>query len=149
MERIDPRIPLTEVTATQYAAMELHDSSMLYGIPYAGQTADYTQPETQDSLRRVLTIPYLLDSIPFFDEGTLYCVANLSPLLASDSKIFVTSDSDLMCVKSADPYQTGLSGILLMDKSEYDDLQAKDADTKYIVTNGEEVHEYLGDIFIK
>lgn len=149
MEKINPRIPLTEVTATQYAAMELHDSSMLYGIPYAGQTASYTQPETQDSLRRVLTIPYLLDSVPFFDEGTLYCVANLSPLLASDSKIFTTSGSDLMCVKSADPYHTGLSGILLMDKSEYDDLQAKDADTKYIVTNGEEVHEYLGDIFIK
>lgn len=149
MERIDPRIPLTEVTATQYAAMELHDSSMLYGIPYAGQTAYYTQPETQDSLRRVLTIPYLLDSVPFFDEGTLYCVANLSPLLASDSKIFTTSGSDLMCVKSADPYQTGLSGILLIDKSDYDGMQTKDANTKYIVTDGEEVHEYLGNIFIK
>lgn len=149
MEKISPRIPLTEVTDAQYAAMELHDSSMLYGIPYAGQTADYTQSETQDSLRRVLTIPYLLDSIPFFDENTLYCVANLSPLLTSDTKIIATSSGDLMCVKSADPYQTNLSGILLIDKSDYDGMQTKDANTKYIVTDGEEVHEYLGDIFIK
>ena len=43
---------------------------------------------------------------------------------------------------------TNLNGIKLITKDEYDSI-TPDADTKYIVKDGENVAEYLGDIKIK
>lgn len=149
MEKLNPRIPLTEKTAAQYAAMDTYDSSMLYAIPYSGQPASYVQPAGSNTLKTQLTIPYLMNETAFIDEDTLYCVAKLAPLLASSGDLFTTSSGALLCVASADPYQTNLTGIKFLTKAQYDDLQTKDADTKYIVKDGDEVKEYLGTIFIK
>lgn len=43
---------------------------------------------------------------------------------------------------------TNLNGILLITKAEYEAI-TPDPDTKYIVKDGENVAEYLGDIKIK
>lgn len=44
---------------------------------------------------------------------------------------------------------TNLNGIKLVTKEQYDSMQSHDADTKYIVKDGDSVSEYLGDIKIK
>lgn len=149
MEKINPRIPLTEKTASQYATMDAYDGSMLYAIPYAGKSASYVSETGTDMLKTQLTIPYLMDETAFIDEDTLYCVAKLAPLLTSSEDLLTTSSGALLCAASDDLYQTELTGIKLLTKEQYDDLQTKDADTKYIVKDGDEVKEYLGTIFIK
>lgn len=148
MEKLNPRIPLTEKTAAQYAAMDTYDSSMLYAIPYSGQPASYVPPAGSDTLKTQLTIPYLMNETAFVDEDTLYCVAKLAPLLASSGDLLTTSNGALLCAVSSDPYQTDLAGIKLLTKAQYDELETKDADTKYIVKDNDEVKQYLGTIEI-
>ena len=148
MEKLNPRIPLTEKTTAQYAAMDTYDSSMLYAIPYSGQPASYVQPAGSDTLKTQLTIPYLMSETAFVDEDTLYCVAKLAPLLVSSEDLLATSNGALLCAVSSDPYQTDLAGIKLLTKAQYDELETKDADTKYIVKDNDEVKQYLGTIEI-
>lgn len=45
-------------------------------------------------------------------------------------------------------YYTGLNGIVKMSYDEYNNMPSHDSTTKYIVQNGNNVEEYLGDVRI-
>ena len=45
-------------------------------------------------------------------------------------------------------YATGLTGLVKLTKAQYNSMEAHDANTKYIVKDGNSVMEYLGDILI-
>lgn len=146
MPDIDKRIPLTEVTQQQYDAIE-PQAGMLYGIV---QTATgYINPATDKTLKTVLVSPFMIDQIPFFEEDTLYCISDFTPLLTISESALATSTNKYLCVSGEIPYQTQMNGILRMTKTDYDALASTDPDTAYIVSDGTTVHEYFGSILIR
>lgn len=148
MGMIDPRIPLTEVTEPQYAVLTQKEPGMLYAVPYGG-IAVYASGG-DGTLTPELTIRYFLDTLPFY-ENTLYCVAQLEPVQILGLDLLTTDAGDLLCVRSdaGELYSLQATGIRKMTRQEYDDLAFRYALTKYIVTDGDEVHEYLGTVLIK
>lgn len=112
MAAINPRIPLTEVTAEQYAALAIKDPHRLYAVPYSG---DATASSAGD-LQTVLTIRYLLDAI-MTDDDTLYCVAQLEPIETISQDLLTAENGDLLCVRSTAGavYTTSLDGICASD----------------------------------
>lgn len=146
MAAINPRIPLTEVTEEQYAALAFKDPHRLYAVPYSG---DATASSAGD-LQTVLTIRYLLDAI-MTDDDTLYCVAQLEPIETLSQDLLTAENGDLLCVRSTAGavYTTSLEGICLLTRAEYDAITEKSAYTKYIVQDGAVIQEYLGTVLMK
>lgn len=70
------------------------------------------------------------------------------PLRTQDEKrLVIADDATPLSVNEYDYSNTALNGCMVIDRQTYEDIQ-KDANTLYIVTDTNEVMEYLGTILI-
>lgn len=88
MAEINPLYPITELTQSQYDALNVKDAHTLYAIPFDSVTPSRQRPDSGNTLPCLLITQAEYDALGTYDVNTLYCIGQPKPVY-DDTKIAV------------------------------------------------------------